>query len=561
MPSLIQSAFTLARGAARGAIVSLDELRKSQGGPAPSQAAANPAKSLMLDPYNGLLQMGYRDRNSAVSYDMLRQMVKNTPVVSAILRTRINQLATFATPQANKYDLGFKIKLKDAKANPSKGAQKRIDDIERFIVQCGVPDNARYRDNFAKWIKKTGRDTLTIGHDATEIISNRKGEPAEFLAVDATTIRLAEELPENDELKPDEVIRYVQTYDEQVVAEYTFDEMMFGIRLPATDLKLQGYGECELEMLVEVITNLLNISSYNGNFFSNNSVPRGLINIRGEMSGDMLEGFRRHWYAMLSGVENAFVTPIANARDGIEFIPMSQTNNDMQMQQWNEIQTRAACAVFSISPEEIGFGMGQMGVTSSLSTPTNTDKIVEGRERGLLPLLNHFAHNLNNHVVNRIDEDFYLDFVGLAGLTREQQTQQAQAQVRNFRTVNEVRADDDLPPLPKGTGDIILDPIYMQNRSMKEQAEMQAQAQGQGGGQAGGEQDPQEYQPDNPDEDEQNAEQASDANGGGGGQNDDTEDDNAQLARSLGGPLRLTAPGLRPLTKGDIGWFRAEEGG
>lgn len=556
MPSLIRSAFTLARGAARGAIVSLEDLRKSQGGPAPSQAAANPAKSLLLDPYNGLLQMGYRDRNSTVSYDMLRQMVKNTPVVSSILRTRINQLASFAKPQANKYDLGFKIKLKDAKANPSKGAQKRIDDIQRFIEQCGVPDNARYRDSFAKWIKKVGRDSLTIGHDATEVIANRKGEPAEFIAVDATTIRLAEELPENHDLDPAEVIRYVQTYEEQVVAEYTFDEMMFGIRLPATDLKLQGYGECELEMLTEVITNLLNISSYNGNFFSNNSVPRGLINIRGEMNNDMLEGFRRHWYAMLSGVENAFVTPISNAKEGIEFVSMQQTNNDMQMQQWNEIMTRAACAVFSISPEEIGFGMGQMGVTSSLSTPTNTDKIVEGRERGLIPLLSHFAANLNLHVVNRIDEDFYIDFCGLAGLTREQQTQQAQAQVRNFRTVNEVRADDDLPPLPKDTGDIILDPIYLQNRSMKEQAAMQAQQQQQGGPGDGqppqGEEQAPEYQPDNPDDDERDAQQQ----GGGGAE----PEDDTQLNRSLRRPVRLGAPGLRPLTKGDIGWYRAEGG-
>lgn len=554
MPSLIRSAFTLARGAARGAIVSLEEMAKSQNGPSPTQAAATSPKSLMLDPYNGLMQMGYRDRNSALSYDMLRNMVKNTPVVSAILRTRVNQLANFAKPQQNKYDLGFKIRLKDAGANPSKAAKKRIDEIERFIVQCGVPDNSRYRDNFSRWIRKVGRDTLTIGHDATEIIANSKDEPAEFLAVDATTIRLAEELPENDDLDPSEVIRYVQTYDEQVVAEYTFDEMMFGIRLPCTDMKLQGYGECELEMLVEVITNLLNISSYNGNFFSNNSVPRGLINIRGEISNEMLDGFRRHWYAMLSGVENAFVTPIANARDGIEFIPMQQSNNDMQMQAWAEMMIRSATAVFAISPEEIGFGMGPMGMSSSLNTPTNVDKVVEGRERGLIPLLNHFAHNLNLHVVNRIDEDFYLDFAGLTGLTRDQQTQQAQAQVRNYRTINEVRADDDLPPLPKEQGDIILDPIYMQNRQAAEQAQMQQQ-QGPGGDDGQGFGQPDGYSPDNPSDDEAEAERGDQDNPGGSLGQDDDDD---ALARSMGRPLRLAAPGLRRLNEGDIGWYRAE---
>lgn len=550
MPSLFQSARALAAGAARGALGQLSELQKAQGAAvATPQSRAVEPKSMLDDPYAGLMQQGYKKRDSAITHQMLRRMVRDTPVVNAILRTRINQLANFAKPQPNKYELGFKIKMKDAKDSPSKAEQKRIHEIEQFVVQCGVPEHARHRDNFSRWIKKVGRDTLTMGHDATEIVNDRKNAPCEFLAVDAATISLAEVDPEESRKSPDKVVRYVQTYMDQVCAEYTWDEMMFGIRLPATDLALQGYGECELENLTEVVSNLLNISSYNGNFFSNNSLPRGVINMRGEVNEAMLDGFRRHWYSMLSGVENSFVTPIANARDGLEFIGMQQNNVDMQMENWHSIMVRCATAVFSISPEEIGFGMGPMGQTSSLSTPTNVDKVVEGRERGLVPLLNHFAHNINTHIIDRLDPDFYIDFVGLSGLTQDQQTQLSATQVSTFRTVNEVRAEGDLPPLPKEQGDIILNAIWLQNQSMLQQADQQAQQaqQGQAGfgddGQGGA-----QGQGDGPGPQE---EQQGPPQGDDGAQQDPNGpiDQPAQEAmqRSLTAPARLNLLGMTPL--------------
>lgn len=559
--SFLKSAYSLARGATRGALASLDDLRKAEGGPIPSQAPKDPAKTLMLDPYNGLTQMGYRDPSNGMSYQMLRLLTKRTPVVASIIQTRTNQLALFAKPQANKFDLGFKIKLRNASASPSKAAKARIEEMQRFITQCGVEDGHQYRDTFSQYLRKVGRDTLTLGHDATEILPNGRGEPAAFVAVDATTIRLAEDVPENDNLKPEEVIRYVQTFNNQVVTEYTFDEMAFGVRLPTTDIENQGYGMSELEMLTEVITNLLNIYQYNGNFFSSNSLPRGMINLRGDVSTEMLEGFRRHWYAMLSGVEGSWLTPIANSKDGIEFVNMQgQSNNDMQMQAWHEMMVRCATAVFSISPDEIGFGMGPMGMTSSLNAPTNTDKVTEGRERGLLPLLHHFQHNLNNHIIRRIDPDFTFEFVGLSGMTRDQQTTQANAQVTTYRTIDEIRAEEDLAPMPDDSGKIILNPIWLQNQSMKDQASQtaaqggqpaaQGEDQDQGGTQGGGSYSQALAGPQGEDD--------------GKATNDDKEPTAAApkaLARSMTEAQRLVVPSMRRVTLHSEGWYRRNRGG
>lgn len=556
--SLLKSAYSLARGAARGAFASLDDLRKADGGPIPSQAPKDPAKSLMLDPYSGLMQMGYRDRSSGMSYQLLRMLTKRTPVVASIIQTRTNQLALFAKPQANKFDMGFKIKLRDAAASPSKAAKARIEEMQRFITQCGVEEGHQYRDTFSQYLRKVGRDTLTIGHDATEILPNSRGEPAAFVAVDATTIRIAEDVPENENIKPEDVIRYVQTFNNQVVTEYTFNEMAFGVRIPNTEIESQGYGLSELEMLVEVITNLLNIYQYNGNFFSSNSLPRGMINLRGDVSNEMLEGFRRHWYAMLSGVENSWVTPIANSKDGIEFVNMQgQSNNDMQMQAWHEMMVRCATAVFSISPDEIGFGMGPMGMTSSLNAPTNTDKVTEGRERGLLPLLHHFAHNINRHIVQRIDPDFSFEFVGLTGMTRDQQTQQSSTQVTTYRTIDEIRAEEDLAPMPDGSGKIILNPIWLQNTSMQQQEAQgidpnQQEAEGQAqGAPGGGSFSAKIAGPQGQDDAKTQA-------------NEDEEEAAPKpkaLARSLGGENRLSVPSMRRVSLYSQGWYERGRGG
>ena len=551
MPNFFSTALSLAKGAAQGALGSYGELRRSEGGPAPTQAAPHPAKSMLVDPYQGISQMGFRDRHSAISHSMLRSMVRNTPVVASIIQTRCNQIASFAQVQNSKFDLGFKVVLRDSQAQPSKAAQDRARGIENFLMQTGVPDGHEFRDDLATFLKKLTRDSLTIGHEAFEIVNNRKQQPAEFLAVDATTIRLAEMLDDYGDMDPAEIIRYVQVYEEQVIAEYTFSEMCFSHRVPTTDINMQGYGLCELEMLVDVISNLININEYNGSFFSNNSTPKGMINLRGTVTNDMLEGFRRHWYALLSGVENSWKTPIA-ATEGIDWIPMQASNKDMEMQQWNEIMVRSACAVFSISPDEIGFGMGPMGISSSLNTPTNVDKISEGRERGLNPILTHFARLINLHVVSRIDPDFIFEFRGLQGATREQQAQLAQIQVSTYKTIDEIRAEEDLPAMPDGSGKIISNPIWLQNQNMMQQ-QAQQQQMGPGGDQPpmdeGQGEDPDqepEFTPDNPQGDEGDTE---------GDTGDSRPPD--QLAASLTGPGRLGMPGLLPargLNSGP-GWF------
>ncbi|RYF47845.1 MAG: phage portal protein, partial [Cytophagaceae bacterium] len=425
----------------------------------------------------------------------------------------------------------FVVRLRDRNARLTPAARKFASQMEDFYSNTGVTKNPRGRDNFNTYLRKIARDSLIYDAHSSEIVPNKKGLPCEFYAVDASTIRLAQSAKAHIDEDLDDETRYVQIYDGTIIAEFTQNEMSYGVRNPNTNIRLQGYGTSELEMLVETITNLINGFDYNARYFTQNSAPKGLINIKAGMSEKMLSKFKNQWYAMLSGVENAWRTPITNAEAGIEWINMQQSNQEMGFQAWIDLLIKCTCSVYCISPDEIGHPYGNAGQVSTLSQGSNRDKIIESRERGLRPLLSHIAHCINTHIMWPMHEDFKFEFVGLDAMTREQLADLNSKRVRSSWTVNEIRAEEDLPPLPDGKGDIILDPTWLQSTMAAQQQPMmggygQDDAAG-GVSPDGGDANDREYAEEDKDENEE-----------------ESDGEQKQLTRAL---TRLTLPGTQSI--------------
>jgi hypothetical protein len=480
MPGLLDKAAHFIRGAASGGLEALaradapstnERNTSAPGGgqaetslshPAPTEPAKDDPKAIQWDPYQVLAQMGYRDRPSPVGYATLQAVRYRMPIVGGILQTRKNQVAAFAHPQSSRFGTGYVIRLRDRDRQLSRQDRKFVQQMETFFSRTGITDNPRGRDNFSTYLRKIVDDTYTYDAHATEIVANKKGQPAEFYAVDAATIRLADSARAHIDEDLEDATRYVQVYDGTIIAEFTQNELMYGVRNPSTNIRLQGYGTSELELLVQTVSNLVNGFEYNAKYFTQNSTPKGLLNIKAGMSTKMLNAFKQQWYAMLTGVENAWRTPITNAEQGVEWVNMQQTNQEMGFQQWIDLLIKCTCSVFCISPDEIGHPYGNAGQTSTLSQGGNRDKIIESRERGLRPLLAHIAHCINVHLLWPINEDFKFEFVGLDAMSREELAELNNKRVRSSWTVNEVRAEEDKPPLKDGSGDIILDPTWLQ---------------------------------------------------------------------------------------------------
>ena len=440
--------------------------------PVPDQDATDDPKSLFWDPFAIIEQLGYKERPSAVTYGTLKAMAWKTPIVHTVIQTRIQQLASFCQPSRDRYDMGFRIRVRDSVKEPSPEERKWIQQGENLILRTGVTDNPRGRDTFERFVRKLMWDSLVYDQMAFEVVPNRRGEPAEWYAVDASTIRLADTASTYLNEDNTEAVRYVQIYDGMIISEYTQEELCFGVRNPRTDIRLFGYGVSEMEMLMTVITALLFGWEYNQKAFSQGSSQKGVLNFKGAIPERQLKAFRRHWYQMISGVENAWRTPITNAEE-LQWISMQNSNKDMEYNAWFDFLIKIACAMYTIDPVEINFKYGNVGQRSSLNEAANKEKITESKERGLRPLLRFLETQINQYIIWPLNEAFEFKFVGLDAKTRDEIADLNTKLVKTVRTIDELRAEDNLPPLPDGKGEIILDPTWLQFATSKDQAAQQ----------------------------------------------------------------------------------------
>lgn len=442
-------------------------------------------KALQHNPWFHMYSgMGYYDKPSRVTFQMLQLMADNCPVVSAVINTRINQVSSFSkqsdiAEKTQNKPLGFKIVHKLKPVNKmTKGEKKYAQELEDVITNCGYTDRFvtnRKRDRFRTFLRATTRDRLTFDQVTFELISNRKKEIAEFWAVDASTIRICS--PE----QRDKGVDFLQVIDQMVMAEFTHKDLAFCVSNPRTDIKIQGYGFSELEQMVKVVTSQIYTDAYNQKFFSQGLGVQGILNLKtkdGKIPEDVMEAFKVQLQAQAAGVRNAWKTPVTNA-DEIQFINLKPSNRDMEFKVWMEYLIKIACAIYQIDPSEINFHM-----SGSSSTRTNFEsgaeqKVKYSKDKGLKPLLEFVSDNVNEHIIESYTEDFIFHFAGLDSRDEKEVVSIRSQEVGAYKTVDEVRQEAGLEPLgeEKG-GELILNPQFVQAQQNKQ---MNAQQEEMGG--------------------------------------------------------------------------------
>ena len=395
--------------------------------------------------------------------DQLRAMA-NIPLIAAIINTRITQVAEFAAPNPSGNSIGFQIRLRHPHKTPTTAQQETIRDIYEFMQTCGDPrlDNEM---NFEAFLRMIVRDSLTFDAACFEVVRTRGGQVCGFTPVDAATIRrskLTESEKANGRRDP-EGVRFVQVVNDKVVAEFTAKQLCYGIRRPRTDILFKGYGHPELELCVGLLTSLLNAEVYNSANFTNGISASGIVAVKTSMNPQLFRAFRREFYQMLSGSSNAKKTPLIQlSPDGdedVKAINLSNTNAEMEFQEWVHHLMKQICAIWCVDPSEVGFEFGQTGVRSTLNEGSPLDKVVMSKERGLRPLLRAIEYWLNTYVIRELDPDMELVFTGLDSMSPAEKLKMDVEKVKSIMTVNEVRALYDMKPIEGG--DIILDQNFL----------------------------------------------------------------------------------------------------
>ncbi len=382
---------------------------------------------------------GYKETLSRISFQTLQRM-GNLYCVKNVISTRIEQITRFLKFSTDEQKEGFTIRRKrslfsskeDTK-EMTKGEQKRVERIVRFLEDGGETDKWEMPDSFVTFVRKIMQDSLSIDQLAFEITRTRGQELHQFKAIDGSMIRFLDTVDPNYAHQFDQyrykgyLPKYCQVFDQQIVFNKQLNtyvmyypwELGFGIRNVGTDIWQNGYGRSELESLIEIITYILNGVQYNGNFFKNGSNPKGFIKMNGPNTNQtQLNDFKQKWRQMLTGTENSHKIPIFAGLD-LEWVDLQKGNRDMEFDNWTKFLIVLLCSVYRIDPSELGFQFKE--VANLFGQQGQRERLDHSKQKGLYPLLIFLQDIINKFLISELDEEMEFAFTGIEVEDEEKQ--------------------------------------------------------------------------------------------------------------------------------------------
>lgn len=451
-----------------------DRAKGSQGDHAP----AEDPKSWEFDPFDLVAAMGHRERPTSLTMGAMEVIGRSVPPIADVITTRVNQVSMFTGVPDDRHAPGFKVQLRDRNAKATKASDKLADELTDVVLHTGYvqDDDPSSSVPFHDFARVIVGDSLRLDQATFEIVPDRKGKPSYLAIVDPATIRL---LDPGTREKGDPFA--VQVMHGAVVADFTRDELAFCVRNPRSGIHTYGYGLSEIETLIREITGILWGMQYNRSFFTQGAATKGILNFKGTIPDRHLKSFRRQWYAMISGVSNAWRTPITNAEE-LQWINMQLTNRDMEYSAWLDFLIKVVCARYQIATEEVNFSYGNTGQSQAMGNAPTEEKIAASKDLGLRPLVRWLFAQVNDYLVQRIDPDFEAIPVGLGDKGGDHENDSLEKTTKVYMTVDEARIQVGLDAMPDGKGEVILNPVWLQFVQGKEAAEQGMPGQEEGGG-------------------------------------------------------------------------------
>lgn len=431
---------------------------------------------------------GFKDSKGILSFEVLRRM-GNIHIIRSIVNTRIEQIQNFLHFSEDDQKEGFTIRkktslFKESKKEISSAEKKKIEEIVEFLMNSGFNEKWDNIDDFQTFVRKIAFDSLTLDQLAFEVVRDKGWNIKKYRAVDASLIRFLDSVdPKQRERLEDYrfkgyLPRFCMTWDEQILINPTTKEPIlyypwelgFGIRNKSSDIRKNGYGTSELEILVELITGVLWSIQYNMNNFSIGSTPKGFINVKNaNISDSNLNEFRQAWSQMMTGVRNAKRTPVINGID-LEWIDLDKSNREMEYQEWAQFLVIMVCSVYRIDPSELGFSFKNQA--QLFGQDGQKARLQHSREKGLKPILIFLENIITKYIVSEIDEDYEFVFTGI-----EVEDEETQVNLDKTKLESGMVSMQDIFKKYSGRefdpeNDIILNQVYQQAQSSKQQQEM-----------------------------------------------------------------------------------------
>lgn len=454
----------------------------------------------ILNDWRGLIENGY----GGIQDRILREAERKAPIVSAAINLRRMQCRPFARRSDDPSKPGFRIKTRDPNYAPTKEDKKTINELEDWFLFAGRTDHraALDRDNDMQSVMKMAMaEYMIIDKVAIEVRHDSKGRLFDFMPLDASTIRkvlptgiranksdfrfnpfitkteIAERM-EKERISQFpaklEEIAYVQLIDDRLTAGFTANDLIFSIRQERTDVRFRGQGYSPLEQAISCITAFVNTMQWNSENFNGSAIPKvALVAEQGGFDKPSLRALQREWQANFMG-RGQFKIPMLNGK--WTALDLLKNNREMEYDKYIKFVSALCLAVLGVDATELGLKLND----SQPILGENADgKMQHSKSRGLHDLLGALASIWNIILRRNGYAKFEFEYTGIEPKDKDAEQTLLNSQVRSYKTIDEVRATQDMAPLPDGQGKIILDTTFQQ---AAQAAKMEAQASGDGGG-------------------------------------------------------------------------------
>lgn len=432
---------------------------------------------------------GFKDSKGVLSFSVLRRM-GDIHIVKSIVSTRVEQIMNFMDFSEDEQKEGFTIRKKKSlfsigDEKLTNEDKKKISKIVDFLEKGGWTDKWDNVDSLQEFVSKIMSDSLTLDQLSFEMVRNRMWELQKFRAVDASLIRFLDSVDPRQREGFEQyrfkghLPRYCMVWEEMILHNpitkepilYYPWELGFGIRNKTSDVRRNGYGVSELETLVNIITWILWGFSYNANFFSQGSQPKGFINIKNpNISNSTLQEFRQAWTQTMAGVYNSHRTPVINGID-LEWVDLQKlSNRDMEFNEWIKFLIIMTCSVYRIDPSELGFSFKES--QQIFGQDGQRERLKHSREKGLKPLLIFLQGVITKYIVSELDENYEFAFTGI-----EVEDEEAQVKLDSEKLSSGMVSMQDIFKKYNGRDfdpekDIILNQVYQGMKQAEEQNKM-----------------------------------------------------------------------------------------
>ncbi len=249
-------------------------------------------------------------------------------------------------------------------------------------------------------------------------------------------------------VEPDEVngrLRYAVVFDNGTSAVYDQDDILHIPNIGWNGKK--GLSTLRTAMLNSV-GGALASDKYSATFFANDATPRGYIKFPESLKKDQADIIRNYWFEHHGNPEKRHLP--AFIPQGGEFKEITMSAEDSQLLETRSFQVADIARIFGVPPHMIGHLEKSSSWGSGIEQQNMAYTIFT-----LRPLLARIEQEVNRKIIR--SEKFFFRF-NIDGLLRGDIAARYEAyksslggnQMPGFRTINEVRELEDLPPIDGG---------------------------------------------------------------------------------------------------------------